>query len=174
MSLRAFEPLAHHGFALGGHGGYDNVFVSWPGLRLVQGLSKAFSAREPRGEAEGGAGSQPPLWSPAWEPWGSLDILHILGRGRGFLQLIHTQKCWDEMRDQIYFLCRPGGPQHLTPHIGEGWDREGTLRLPHPWGVQPWILPCQLGRLLPFAKAKEPLTPWCCSSPDAEQILSIH
>lgn len=40
---------------------------------------------------------------PVWVPWLTLDILHILGRGRRFPQLIHTQKCWDEKRDQILF-----------------------------------------------------------------------
>lgn len=113
-----WEGLAHQWFPLGGHGGYDNFFVPWPGLRLVQGLSKALSAKEPHGEAEGGTGSQfgCSFWASFWVPVQSLDILHILGRGRGFPQLIHTQKCWDEKRDQILFplQARRGTVLHLT------------------------------------------------------------
>lgn len=137
-----WEGLTHQWFPLGGHGGYDNFFVPWPGLRLVQGLSKALSAKEPHGEAEGGTGSQfgCSFWAPFWVPVQSLDILHILGRGRGFPQLIHTQKCWDEKRDRILFplQARRATVLHLTHR--KGWDKEGTLKLPHPWRAQPWIL----------------------------------
>lgn len=104
---------------------------------------------------------------PVWVPWVSLDILHISARGKGFLQLIHAQKCWDEKRDQILF---PLQGHSIWPHRQE---RGGT-------GKGPWSCPIPGGlshefcRLLPFATAKEPLTPWCCSSRDADQILSIH
>lgn len=145
MSLSAFEKASLISDAgLGGHGGYDNDFVPWPRLKLVQGLSKGFSAKEPHGEAEAGTGSQPPLWPPVWAPWIPLKILNNLGRGRGFLQLIHTWKCWDKMRNQILFPLQARRATALTPHTAKGWDREGPLRLPHPWGAQPWILPWHL------------------------------
>lgn len=104
-------------------------------------------------------------------PWMPLDIPNILGRGRGFLQLIDTQKCWDERPG---FISSAG--HSIWPQTYErGGTGKGPSGCPIP-GVQLWILPCtcQLGRLLPFPKAEEPLTPCSCSSRDAEQILNIH
>lgn len=102
----------------------------------------------PERRGRGGTGSQPALCTPARAPWMPLDIPNILGRGRGFLQLIHTQKCWDETPG---FISSAGQEGHsIWPQT---WERGGTGKGPSGCpipGVQLWILPCtcQLGRLL--------------------------
>lgn len=70
---------------------------------------------------------------PVWVPWRSLDILHILGRGRRFPQLIHTEKCWDEKRDQILFpLQARRATASDPPHkkgVGQGRDPQAAPSL---------------------------------------------
>lgn len=63
----------------------------------------------------------------------------------------------------------------MTPDMGKGWDREGTLRLPHRWGsAVDSALHLPAGQAAAIPKAEEPLTPCSRSSRDAEQILSIR
>lgn len=108
-----WEGLARQWFALGGHGGYGNFCaLAW---------------------AEACSGSHPPLWSPAWLLWISLDILNILGKGRGLLQLIHTQKCWDERREQILSPLQARSAAAFDPThkkgVGQGRDPQAAPSL---------------------------------------------